>query len=83
MDRKGLEDPKVLHLLFGCVQDLFDLGLAVNDLLLGDRTRVGASDSNDCVDCYDSDDGFDECAHEFSFEDACAHCPLGKSARKG
>jgi len=80
---KKKEDPKVLHFLLGCLQDLFDLGVAVNDLLLGDGTRAGASDSNNCVDCYCSDDGFEECAHEISFKKSRAHRPKGKSARKG
>jgi hypothetical protein len=80
---KNKEDPEVFLVLLGCLQDLFDLGVAVNDLLLGDGTRTGASDSNDCVDYYDSGDGFEECAHDISFKKSRAHRPTGKSARRG
>lgn len=56
--------PEGLPFLLGSFQDLFDLGLAVNDLLLADGSRMGTSDSNNCVDSYNSNDDFDERAHE-------------------
>ncbi|MFC6281194.1 hypothetical protein [Polaromonas aquatica] len=58
--------PEGLLFLLGSFQDLFDLGLAVNDLLLADRSRIGSSESNNCVDSYNSDDDFDEFAHDDS-----------------
>lgn len=58
--------PEGLLFLLGSFQDLFDLGLAVNDLLLADGGRIGTSDCNNCVDSYNSEDDFDERAHEIS-----------------
>lgn len=66
MNGKKKRRPEGLLFLLGSFQDLFDLGLAVNDLLLADGGRIGPSDCNNCVDSYNSEDDFDERAHEIS-----------------
>ena len=64
--------------LLGRFQDLFDLGLTVNDLLLRGVTCVGSSESNSSVDSYGSNDEFDGGAHDISFKKSRAHLPKGQ-----